>query len=388
MAKILLAFFAGTDYGKKDSAIGPFYESFITALQARGHKLMVMAHPNFGAAEWGRYDASLAREIKNFNPDLCIIFNNSFWDISDLVNCPILIYASDSVLYFANQSRIKNNPARYLFIVDKSSKKVLVEKFGVKEEQISLSIPFSGVKPQEMPLEQNIVFIGSKFISQPVTPINFFLKENPTDGQRKEFMQALNYLKKNPFADPATFINEKIVTSELVLKYFNTGYWIMQLSDEKRIAVLSAISDLGLTLYGTPNWTEFQLYNFKLSLSYSAKRVKTLAENSTAYNASKIGISVGHLQAVDGFPWRTLDIMQSNACLVSDYHKDFDKLFPNDLFPIYKDAYDAREICKELLGNEKKRKKIVKRCQEYAFKKFGFERVAKNINALIGDSII
>ena len=80
--------------------------------------------------------------------------------------------------------------------------------------------------------------------------------------------------------------------------------------------------------------------------------------------------------------------MQSNACLVSDYHKNFDKLFPKDLFPIYEDAYEAREICKELLDNEKKRKKIVKRCQEYAFKKFGFEKVAKNINALIGDSIV
>ena len=85
------------------------------------------------------------------------------------MNCPILIYASDSVLYFANQSCIKNNPARCLFIVDKSSKKVLIENFGVKEEQINLSIPFSGVKPQEMPLEQNIVFIGSKFISQSIS---------------------------------------------------------------------------------------------------------------------------------------------------------------------------------------------------------------------------
>ena len=53
MAKILLAFFADVNYGKKDSAIEPFYESFIAALQARGHTLMVMAHSNFGAAEWG-----------------------------------------------------------------------------------------------------------------------------------------------------------------------------------------------------------------------------------------------------------------------------------------------------------------------------------------------
>ena len=53
MSKIFMAFFAGTDYGKTNSAIGPFYEAFISALNTRGHQLKVVAHPNFGAAEWG-----------------------------------------------------------------------------------------------------------------------------------------------------------------------------------------------------------------------------------------------------------------------------------------------------------------------------------------------
>lgn len=333
-------------------------------------------------------DVAFAQNLKNFNPDLCILFNNACWDISDVVDCPILIYTSDSVLYFANKSRIKNNPSRYLFIVDKSSKKTLIENFGVKEEQTKLSIPFSTIQPQEMPLEQNIVFIGTKFISQPATPVNLFLKEKPSRSQREQFLNALNYLKKNPFANAQEFMNKKIITDGLVAKYFNLDYWIMQLSDENRIAVLSAIADLGLTLYGTPNWTEFQLYNSTLLLSYSDKKVKTIAENAAVYNSSKIGISAGHLQAVDGFPWRTLDIMQSNACLVSDYHTDFDKFFPKNLFPVYKDAYEAREICKELLRNENKRKRIVKKCQEFAFKNFGFDKVAKNINDLIGSPIL
>lgn len=333
-------------------------------------------------------DVDFAEEIKTFNPDLCILFNNALWDISDVVDCPLLIYASDSVMYFANKSRIKNNPSRYFFVVDKSSKKVLIEDFGVKENQMSLGIPFSIIKPQKMPLEQNIVFIASKFISEPITPVNLFLKEKPNRRQREQFINALNYLKKNPFANADEFLNKKIITDELVAKYFNLDYWIMQLSDENRIAVLSAIADLGLTLYGTPNWIEFQLCNSTLLLSYSDKKVRSLADNAAAYNSSKIGISAGHLQAVDGFPWRTLDIMQSNACLVSDYHKDFDKLFPKNLFPVYKDAYEAREICKELLSDENKRRKIVKNCQEFAFENFSFNKVAKNINDLIGYPIL
>lgn len=53
MAKIFVAFFAGNDYGKTSSAIGPFYESFITSLNERGHKVAIIAHTHFGAIEWG-----------------------------------------------------------------------------------------------------------------------------------------------------------------------------------------------------------------------------------------------------------------------------------------------------------------------------------------------
>ncbi|MBQ7476490.1 MAG: glycosyltransferase family 1 protein, partial [Selenomonadaceae bacterium] len=87
-------------------------------------------------------------------------------------------------------------------------------------------------------------------------------------------------------------------------------------------------------------------------------------------------------------PWRILDIMRSNACLVSDYHKDFDKFFPEDLFPVYEDEYEAREICKELLVDESKRRKIVRRCQNFAVENFSFDRIAKSVNELIGDKIL
>ena len=263
-----------------------------------------------------------------------------------------------------------------------------MDDFGVKESQIKLIIPFSTIQPEEMPLEQNIVFIGSKFVSQYVTPLILFLQKKPNRRQREEFLNALNYLKENPYAEFAEFIDKQIIRDGLVAKHFDIGFERMQLSDEKRIAVLSAVADFGLTLYGTSNWTEFQFYNSNLLLSYSTKRVMTIAENAAAYNSSKIGISVGHLQAVEGFPWRTLDIMRSNACLVSDYHKDFEKFFPKNLFPVYKDAYEAREICKELLIDESKRRKIVIECQEFTFENFSFDKVAENVNDLLGCSIL
>lgn len=384
MAKIFVAF-----YTKVESpVILPFFEGFLRELESRGHQLVVSAHYNWDTHEWGGCNKDIADKIRELNPDLCIIFNNQFYDISDVVKCPILIYGVDSILFFHNKSCIKNNPSRYFFFVDKSTKNILIKDFGVKENQITDHLPFSTIKPQERPIEQNIVFIGTKLTWLPASPINLFLHEKPARKPRQEFMRALDYMKENPFADISEYISKKIITSPLVLKYFNIPYLHQELSDEKRIGVLAMIADLGLTLYGSTNWENSHFFHYKLLLSFCSKRVMTVSENAAAYNSSKIGISAGLLQAVDGFPWRTLDIMQSNACLVSDYHKDFDKLFPKNLFPVYKDAYEAREICKELLSDENKRRKIVKNCQEFAFENFSFNKVAKNINDLIGYPIL
>ncbi|MBQ7476821.1 MAG: hypothetical protein IJT06_05440, partial [Selenomonadaceae bacterium] len=347
MSKIFVAFRAGKDYGVTRSVLPPFYEGFLTALQACGHELAVIPH-NISALEWGGAQHDIATRLTQFNPDLCILFNNAFFDISEIVSCPILVVSADSILYFSNKTSIKNNPSRYFFFVDKSTAEVLIKNFGVEETHITDYIPFSIIQPEKRPLEQNIVFIGGQFGVKPISPTNYFMNEKPTAEQRAEFLNALDYLKENPFVEPQEFISKKIITSELVAKYFNIPHFIMELSVEKRVQVLSAVADLGFTLYGSDEWERHYLHSSKLTLSYSHKRVFTVAENAAAYNSSKIGISVGHLQAVYGFPWRILDIMRSNACLVSDYHKDFDKFFPEDLFPVYEDEYEAREICKEL----------------------------------------
>lgn len=383
MAKIFMAFYTKQEF----SVPLPFYEAFIKELYKLGHQLKVIAHFNWGAIEWGG-DAAFAQNLKNFNPDLCILFNNSFYDISDVVDCPILIYGVDSILYFSNKNCIKNNPSRYFFMVDKISQNILVKDFGVDEKKITDYVHFSTIKPQKRSIEQNIVFVGTKLTWQPISLINLFLREKPSRKPREEFKKALDYLKKNPFADISEFISKKIITSPLVLKYFDIPKLIYELSDEKRIDILSAVGDLGLTLYGSLNWGESNFYHYNLLLSFSSRRVMTVSENAAAYNSSKIGINTALLQAVDGFPWRVSDIMRSNACLVSDYHKSFDRILPKNLFPVYKDAYEAREICKELLRNENKRLRIVRECQEFAFANFGFDKVAKSINDLIGNSII
>lgn len=306
-----------------------------------------------------------------------------FFDISDVVDCPILIWTVDSSIYCANKEAIRQNPSRYLFCTDEDSAKFFTENLGVKESQIHPTVHFSAFEPEDLPIQDNIVFIGTRFFNGATTCITRFLAKNPTDSERKEYQIALEYFRKHPFSTREELIHKKILRSETVIQNFETAEFVQELSDEHRIRVLSAVSDLGLKIYGTPNWalgTHF--YESNLQLCYTSQKVFSREEQQKVYNLSKIGISAGHIQAVSGFPWRTLDLMRTNACLVSDFHSDFQKLFPMELFPIYHSPGEARSIVKELLENEKTRLEIVHNCQKFARENFSFDKVLEMIKNL------
>lgn len=381
MSRIMLAFFCG------EKTPPPFYESFITELNKLGHTLLVYQHRFFGLEEWEQIPDDISEKITKFSPELCIFFNNSFYDVTHIVDCPILIYESDSIIYYSNMSTVYSNKDRYYFCCCNDSKEILINK-GISLDRIRKTIPFTSIKKEDKNIENNIVFIGSKFTSSSSNGINAFLLQNPSKKERIEYSDAIKILRDNPFLSLNDMIESGILISDKVISNFNIPSLIMELSDENRINVLSSVADLGLELYGTENWSKDYFYHADLTLSYCNKKVMSLKENQDVYNSAKIGISVGHLQAKSGFPWRVLDIMASNACLVSDYHQDFDILFPTGLFPVYHTQYEAREICKALLNNESLRNEIVLGCQEYVLNNFSFNNVRENINALLNRNLI
>lgn len=382
MSQILMAFYCGTD------TLPPFYEGIIKELGGRGHSLLVYPHKYFGLKRWdGAFPDDVKNEIQRFSPELCIFFNNAFFDVSSVVDCPILVYESDTVLYYSNMENVYRNPEMYYFFCGSDTREILI-KNGIRPDRIGEYIPFTGIKREYKEIQNNIVFIGSKFISRPSNEINAFLQQIPTKEERMEYKAAIRLLREYPYLSLEDLIAKGALRSEKVISNFNIWQLRMELSGEKRIEILSSVSDLGLELFGTENWAQDYIYHTDLTLSYSYRQVCSLKDNQDVYNSAKIGISVGHLQAKAGFPWRVLDIMASNACLVSDYHSDFDKWFPADLFPVYESSYQAREICKELLDNENKRKEIVQRCQRYVAGAFSFERVRQTINRLLGRRLI
>jgi len=76
--------------------------------------------------------------------------------------------------------------------------------------------------------------------------------------------------------------------------------------------------------------------------------------------------------------------MASNACLVTDYHSDFKKVFGNIELPIYESESEAYEVCRRLINDESRRKDIVLRCQEVINEKYRFKHFLAKIEEYIG----
>lgn len=388
MAKILVTFFNGIDDTENPNSMPAFYEAFINGLDRAGNEVAVFSHKRFGM-DFGPIDEDTEKVIKDFAPDICFVFNNSFYDLADVVSCPIVIYEVDSPRYYSNKDNIRNKPDRYLyFICQEDNRKTLVDEYGVKDEHIFL-VPFFTEIYADDSVEQNtnICFIGSLFAVTSTKPFQKFMEQSPSEDEWNMMRECINHLRMNPQVTPTELVYQHKITSELVARSLNLPELLMMLSGEKRLKVLSAVADLGLDLYGTKNWRKEYVFDVNLNMAYINKPVYSVAHNQEIYNTSKIGINVSHLQAVSGFPWRVMDIMASNACLVSDFHSDFEYYFDKVQIPTYESEADAREVCKRLLEDKAWRKDVVLQCQEVVNKKYRFKHLLIKLEEYSGVSM-
>ena len=376
MSKVLVAFYNGIEDEDDENALPIFYESLVKGLHNEENDVAIFSHKFFGV-DFPKIDLETETIIKEFNPDICIIFNNCFFDLSDVINCPIVIWRVDSPQYYANKNCIKSNPERYIhFILSEDVQKILMRDFGVSEHDIFLVPSFTEVhSDHSVDIVRNISFIGTKFLIS--HPFQSFYSSNPSEEEQKVFKMCVNEIRQNPQVSPVYLVQKYKIKSKLVRNHLDIPNILMSLSTEKRMDVLNAVAGLGLDLYGSRNWLSEYSCHIDLNFSYVDKKVYSLAHNQKIYNCCKIGINVSHLQATVGFPWRVMDIMASNACLVSDYHEGFERFFPeiSNLLPVYYHPYEAYDVCKRLLTDESLRKEIVIRCNAVIEDKYRFKHL-------------
>lgn len=385
MANIFIALYNGVDVNNL-SRLPCFYETFINGLRNAGNAVMVET-TNIWNFKKTKCPHQLATAIKNFNPDICFLFNNCFYDISNLVECPIVIYEVDSFLFYQNKEVLYKNPNRfYYFVPQTCSFDVLQNELHVDKRRICYVPFFTDVHSDATePMVNNICFVGSKFTNgDRDSVVREFMLLNPNHAEKQQFKSCLEVIVKNPYVSVSDIEKQVGTLFDKVRSMITNVHLIGYLSDVRRIKGLSSVAPLGLSLYGTKNWLNDLAYDDNLLLSYNPQRIVSLNDTQTLYNSHKIGININNIQAQTGFGWRVADIMASNACLVSEFKPDFAHLFPGVKIPFFESPDDAYDVCKKLLENENMRLDIVAQCQNVINQKYRFEHTLQIIGSFLG----
>lgn len=381
--RIFISFFSCFKNTINDEARIPcFYDAFIKELKKYGNELQVYITDVFGR-EFQEIPHDLLKSLEKFSPELCIFFNNNFYDISRLFECPIVIYEADSSLFYSNKDALKRNISRYKFVVNyKENADHLINFFGVNKKCILACPPFTSVNAEKKDIKSNIVFIGSKFYENNHKSIySDFMLKSPSIDKKNQFKKLFNIFSKNPFISDTEL--ESIFEKDFIAKYskYRTVF-LQSISDYRRVKTLSCIADLGLNLYGDKLWITDTYNEPEVIMSYVDKDVYSLKDNQDIYNSSKIGININHVQAMSGYSWRVLDILASNSCLVTDYSSTLDPFFKLNV-PFFSNPCEARDCCKRILSNENLRNDIINKCHELIDKDYRFNNIKEKLECFL-----
>ena len=365
MARIIISHFSPVSIDGSFQLL-VYYDALIRELVAAGNEVYHIISSDFLARPWNgdnevKQDIDsvlLVERINQISPDLLIVFNNSIPRcIMDSVSCPITIWHGDSFKFFNDKDYLRSNFDRFYFICPFEDTVVYLRQQGVKEDRILQVLPATGVVAEPIEQDKNISFIGTPFISG--YGFLSFLKSHGRDPI-VHLLRSLQICAEDSCKDLVSDgkfedIAQKLPFEELVSLE----------SADKRTKVLSLLSDLGLEIYGGREWLDMGLFLPKLALAYNPKMIYSLENNQHVYNTSKIAINISHSQATVGFPWRIMDIMASNACLVTDRNVGVSRFTAEYMeIPSYTSPIEAYDICKKLLQDPVYRLDVVKASNE------------------------
>lgn len=386
MAKIFVALNNMCRLPDNFCAMPPFYESFVNGLKDAGNEVLcfqtkiVSGHTRCE----GEIPQELAEMLRVFCPDLCIFFNNNFWDVSKVVECPIVIYDVDSPLEWQNKEAIAENLGRYLFVYNQSQGKEALDETFHPEEKQSCYIPFFSELRHDssVEFENNIVFLGTNWVWKGYNFLNSFIRQDPTKEDVKKAMEVMQEYINQPLKSAAELYYDLENAPHDRIDFGNLSRASFEISGLRRIRYLQAVADLGLEVNGYYWNIDMMNYFPELLACVRHKTIWTKEDSEKYYNSAKIAMNSNHIQAVNGFSFRVCDILSSNACLVSEKSADLCNFFP--FVPTFETPAEAREQCIKLLNDEDLRQDIVARSHEVIDQNFRFANVLSALEELTG----
>lgn len=373
MANIVVAIYNSL---RRVNGIFPYVETFLNGLRDRGNNVLCFEKIAAELEISSELPLKYKEKIEQFKPDLFILFNNQFWDVSKYFDVPVVIYDIDSPNVYANVNLLKENKKFKYFCITKSGKNIIKEVIGCEESDICYIPPFTGVIAQSLPNERAIGFCGSHWLWNDLNEFNKFILQNPSKQDKENAKRVYKEYKENSYLLPSQIYENLGINAVNKIETNNLYIFSTRISGIKRLRYLLEIEDLGLEIRGE-HWNNMTCHMLKafpeLLLSYSSEVINNTLTTQNFYNSSKIGFNTTHIQAKTGFGWRVADILASNACLVTEKSSDLLELGFD--IPTYSTPAEARELCIKLLNDEPYRQSIVEKCHELIDKNHRFSNV-------------
>lgn len=362
MARILISHFSPVVDGARHTSVC-FFDALAKGFNDCGHEVMQLISTRFLNTAWNGSNAlhehvdglRLAADIQAFKPDLCVFANNSVPDlVYQVTDCPVLLLLSDTVNFFNDKDKIRARAygdRLYFYAPFARDLREIEQLFGKEAGKVINLLPATGVEAERVPIEHQISFIGSNF--QNGKGLGELFLHFPDRSRLKEIVDTLR--RDTSSLDFLTSTEKQLIEQHFPLTHFPFIF-----SARDRLLILALLAEEGLSLFGSSNWHETAAHFPDVAAAHDPRKVYSLQHNQDIYNASKVCLSVAHSQAEDGFPWRIMDIMASNGCLLSDYKPglaQFTKGYVD--IPMYQSPADAQMLARKLLRDEVWRRELV-----------------------------
>lgn len=160
------------------------------------------------------------------------------------------------------------------------------------------------------------------------------------------------------------------------------------ISNQSRISVVDSLHELGLSVFGNHEWINAAAYNSNILTVYNdGSLISSHEDIMKIYNKSKICINMSQLQSGAALPYRVMDILASDALLITNYHPQSDAftIFGKDCpIVMYKSMEELSTLCEYYLAHEDERRGLVVKCNDMVRHGFDFRNRCEDILDLCG----
>lgn len=357
-----------------------FYLQMSTALQQAGNDVLCLD------CIWGAKKPLPQRvkdKILDFDPDLCIIANYGFWDLADIVDCPLWYMDIDSIgnVSTATIYRMRNNISRCSFIVSEPDQiQILKDKFNASDEQIVLiNLPYYAIS-NKCDKKNDLLYFGTNYCSDGYSFLNNLTRKNITEREFDEAKQILEQFEADPLKTSRELYNNNLFYSCNRIEIADSKT-INQILGVRKLKLLSSLCDFDFSVKGA-GWNGSSLnYYPELLLKGVNSRDYSFEDIHEVYDTAKLTVYLNGGPFIAGSYLRLIDALSSDACVVAQKGSKYDSILSSFGVPMFNDEKELISICRSLLDDPDKRFKLIEQTHEILKQNYSAENAISTIHA-------